>query len=60
MIDIALKITDKDIEEAVLEGAKTFEDLQKKTKIGVQDKTCIPEAIQLLKFYREKYFGKEA
>ncbi|MBS3108323.1 iron-sulfur cluster assembly scaffold protein [Candidatus Woesearchaeota archaeon] len=59
VIDTALKITDKDIEEAVLEGATTFEELQKKTKIGVKDKSCIPEAKQLLKFYMEKYFGKE-
>ncbi len=57
IIDKILKITDKDIEEAVLEGAVNFEDVQKKTKIGVQDKTCIPEVEQLIRFYREKYFG---
>jgi len=56
IIDKILKITDKDIEEAVLEGVKTFEDLQKRTKIGIQDKTCIPEAKQLLRFYLEKHF----
>ncbi len=32
VIDKVLKITDKDIEEAVLEGALTFEDVQKKNK----------------------------
>lgn len=57
IIDKILKITDKDIEEAVLEGAITFEDVQKKTKVGVQDKSCIPEVEQLIRFYREKYFG---
>lgn len=57
VIDKVLKITDKDIEEAVLEGAHTFEDVQKKTKVGIQDKTCIPEVEQLIKFYQEKYFG---
>lgn len=57
VIDKILKITDKDIEEAVLEGAVTFEDVQKKTKVGVQDKSCIPEVEQLIRFYREKYFG---
>ena len=56
VIDKILKITDHDIEEAVLDGARTFEDLQKRTKIGVQDKTCIPEAEQLLRFYVEKHF----
>ena len=59
VIDKILNITDKDIEEAVLEGATNFESLQKKTKIGVQDKSCIPEAEQLLRFYREKYFGAD-
>ncbi len=57
IIDKILKITDKDIEEAVLEGAITFEDVQKKTKVGVQDKSCIPEVEQLIRFYREKFFG---
>lgn len=55
IVDKILKITDHDIEEAVLDGARTFEDLQKRTKIGIQDKTCIPEAEQLLRFYIEKY-----
>jgi NifU-like protein involved in Fe-S cluster formation/bacterioferritin-associated ferredoxin len=59
IIDKILKITDKDIEEAVLEGARTFEDLQKRTKIGIQDKNCIIEAKQLLKFYIEKHFPGE-
>ena len=57
IIDKILKITDKDIEEAVLEGAQNFEDVQKKTKVGIQDKSCIPEVKQLIKFYKEKYFG---
>ncbi len=57
VIDKVLNITDHDIEEAVLEGASTFEDLQKKTKVGTGDPTCIPEAEQLLRFYKEKYFG---
>ncbi|RZD30438.1 MAG: iron-sulfur cluster assembly scaffold protein [uncultured DHVE6 group euryarchaeote] len=42
IVDKILKITDKDIEECVLEGAHDFEAVQKKTKVGVQDKTCIP------------------
>lgn len=58
IIDKMTKVTDKDIEEAVLEGAITFEDVQKKTKVGIQDKNCIPEVEQLIRFYREKYFGE--
>lgn len=59
IVDKSLRITDHDIEEAVLEGVRTFEQLQKRTKIGVQDKNCIPEAEQLLRFYVEKYFAEE-
>ncbi len=58
IIDKMTKVTDKDIEEAVLEGAITFEDVQKKTKVGIQDKNCIPEVEQLIRFYREKFFGE--
>ena len=57
VVDKILKITDKDIEEAILEGAQTLEDVQKKTKVGIQDKSCIPEVEQLIRFYKEKYFG---
>lgn len=59
IVDKILKITDHDIEEAVLEGVRNFEQLQKRTKIGIQDKNCIPEAEQLLRFYVEKYFAEE-
>ncbi|MFA6548037.1 MAG: iron-sulfur cluster assembly scaffold protein [Candidatus Magasanikbacteria bacterium] len=57
IIDKELNITDKDIEEAVLEGAQTLEDLQKKLKIGVVHKENIPAIEELLKFYQEKYYG---
>jgi NifU-like protein involved in Fe-S cluster formation len=57
IIDAELSITDKDIEETVLEGAKTLEDLQNKLKVGVINKESIPAIEELLKFYTEKYFG---
>ena len=57
IIDKDLKITDHDIEEAVLEGADTLEKLQAKTKVGTGDPSCIPEVEQLIRFYKEKYFG---
>jgi len=56
VIDKILKITNKDIEEAVLEGAHTFEDVQERTKVGIQDKNCIPEVKKLIKFYIKKHF----
>lgn len=57
VIDARLNITNKDIEEAVLEGARTIEDVQKKLKVGVGDPEAIPEIEQLIRFYQEKYFG---
>jgi NifU-like protein involved in Fe-S cluster formation/bacterioferritin-associated ferredoxin len=57
VIDKVLKITDHDIEEAVLDGADTLEKVQAKTKVGTGDPTCIPEVENLIRFYKEKYFG---
>jgi bacterioferritin-associated ferredoxin len=56
VIDKVLKITDHDIEEAVLEGADTLEKVQARTKVGTGDPSCIPEVEQLIRFYKEKYF----
>jgi nitrogen fixation NifU-like protein len=57
VIDKILKITDHDIEEAVLEGADTVEKMQARTKVGTGDPSCLPEVEQLIRFYKEKYFG---
>lgn len=57
VIDKVLKVTDHDIEEAVLEGADTLEKVQARTKAGVGDPSCLPEVEQLVRFYKEKYFN---
>lgn len=57
VIDKVLKITDHDIEEAVLDGADTLEKVQAKTKVGTGDPSCIPEVENLIRFYKDKYFG---
>ncbi len=57
IIDKTLKITDHDIEEAVLDGADTLVKVQAKTKVGIGDPSCLPEVEQLIRFYKEKYFG---
>lgn len=57
VIDKRLNITDKDIESAVLDGAKNLLDVQKKLKVGVGDPDAIPEIEQLVRFYTEKYYG---
>src|SRR3989339_1190281 len=54
VIDKTLNITDKDIEEAVLEGAKTLEEVQAKLKVGAGDPEAIPAIEELIKFYFEK------
>ena len=57
VIDKRLNITEQDIEGAVLEGARTLVDVQKKLKVGVGDPSSIPEIEQLIRFYQEKYYG---
>ena len=57
VIDPVTNVTDRDIEEAVLDGADTLEKVQQKTKVGVGNPAVLAEAEQLLRFYREKYFG---
>lgn len=57
VVDTRLNITDKDIEEAVLNGARTLEEVQRKLKVGVGDPEAVPEIEQLIRFYQEKYFG---
>lgn len=54
IIDPYTKITDADIEKAVLEGALTLEDVQKKTKVGIGNPKCLFEVEQLIHFYKEK------
>lgn len=57
MIDKVARVTDHDIEEAVLEGAHDLAAVQKKTKVGIGNPSVIPEVEQLIRFYTEKYFG---
>ena len=57
VIDSKLNITDKDIEEAVLEGATDLDGVQRKLKVGVGSPEIITEVEQLIRFYKEKYYG---
>ena len=57
IIDKRLNIAEKDIEEAVLEGARNLTEVQKKLKVGVGDPKAIPELEQLIRFYKEKHFS---
>ncbi|KKW20956.1 MAG: Nitrogen-fixing NifU domain protein [Parcubacteria group bacterium GW2011_GWA1_51_12] len=57
VVDAATQTTDKDIEEAVLEGAADLDAVQRKLKVGIGNPEVIPEVEQLIRFYREKYYG---
>ncbi|MBI4706430.1 MAG: iron-sulfur cluster assembly scaffold protein [Candidatus Omnitrophica bacterium] len=53
-----LGITDKEIENAVLEGARTYIELQEHTKIGTVCGKCKEKSLELMQQYMEKYFKK--
>lgn len=57
LVDPIAKVTDHDIEEAVLDGAQTIEQVQAKTKVGIGNPSILPAVEDLIRFYREKYFG---
>ena len=59
VIDLQTQVTDHDIEEAVLDGALSLEQVQKRTKVGIGNPACLPAVEELIRFYREKYFGAE-
>jgi nitrogen fixation NifU-like protein len=50
-----MSVTDKDIEAAIKEGAKTYLDLQNKTKIGTVCGQCKDETLKLMDEYLHLY-----
>jgi len=57
VLDPNTKVTEADIEEAVVEGARTLPEVQKRTKVGIGYPECLPKVEELIRFYTEKYFG---
>ena len=51
-----MNVTDQEIEEAVLDGARSFLDIQEKTKAGTVCSSCKEEIIGLLDKYKKKHF----
>jgi len=51
-----LNVTDHEIEDAVLDGAHTFYELQERTKVGTSCGECHAEVKQLIEFYCNKHF----
>jgi len=54
-----MNVTDHEIEEAVLEGARTYYALQEKTKLGTVCGQCKEEAEKLLRGYIQKHFNDQ-
>ncbi|MCK9244507.1 MAG: iron-sulfur cluster assembly scaffold protein [Candidatus Marinimicrobia bacterium] len=52
-----MNVTDHEIEEAVLDGARTYIELQERTKLGTVCGQCEEEATELLNKYIEEHFG---
>ena len=52
-----MNITDNEIEHAVLEGAKTYEQVQERTKLGTVCGGCKEEALSLIDKYIKKHFN---
>jgi len=52
-----MNVTDKDIEDAVLDGAKDYKTLQEMTKLGTVCGSCKDEALTVMEDYIEKYYG---
>lgn len=52
-----MNVTDHEIENAVLEGARTYLELQEHTKLGTVCGQCQNEATKLLETYIKKHFG---
>ncbi|MFH1854550.1 MAG: iron-sulfur cluster assembly scaffold protein [Candidatus Omnitrophota bacterium] len=51
-----MNITDLEIEHAVLEGARTYLEIQERTKAGTVCGQCKDETIKLLEEYKKKHF----
>ncbi len=51
-----MNVTGQEIEEAVLDGARSFLDIQEKTKAGTVCSSCKEEIIDLLDKYKKKHF----
>ncbi len=52
-----MNVTDHDIEEAVLEGARSYYELQERTKLGTVCGQCKEEAEALLEKFKHIHFG---
>ncbi len=52
-----MNVSDREIEEAVLDGARTYIELQERTKVGTVCGQCKEEVLDLLVKYKKEHFG---
>lgn len=53
-----MNVTDLEIEHAVLEGARTYLELQERTKAGTVCGQCKEESMRLMEEYKKRHFDK--
>jgi nitrogen fixation NifU-like protein len=51
-----MSVSDYEIEQAVLEGARTLYELQEMTKVSTVCGECEDEVTELIEFYQNKHF----
>ena len=55
IVDDTIKITERDIENAVIDGARNIKQVQEKTKVGITNPKILPKVEELIKKFREKH-----
>ncbi len=53
-----MNVTDKEIEDAVLDGARTYIEVQERTKAGTVCGKCKEDILGLLDKYKKEHFGE--
>jgi len=54
-----MNVTDKEIENAVLEGSRTYLELQEHTKVGTVCGQCKEEVLSLIDLYQKEHFADQ-
>ena len=55
IVDETLKITERDIENAIIDGARTLKEVQEKTKVGVNSPKVLLRVEELIRKFKAKH-----
>lgn len=58
VVCFCMNVTDEEIEDAVLEGARTYLEIQERTKAGTVCGQCKEDILRLLDKYTKEHFGE--